>query len=250
MSFCPKCGAYIPMEETACPACGYDPEAEKKKAAEEAARAEAERRKAEEERKTAEEAARRAEEQRRTRESAERVKQQAKEWAERARQEFHNTSGTQSGTWTPPWSSGSAAQTQSAPTGSYQASSQSGSGTQSGSYTQTTGSYTQRTDSYTSRQNIRRSSRLSLLSYFGILFLIPLILHNDDPFARFHANQGLVLFLFEAAVNIAAGLIPLGGLVRLAGGIVTVLCMIRGVRSVLAGRMDKLPVIGDFRLIR
>jgi len=29
MSYCEKCGAYIPMDDTACPACGYDPEKER-----------------------------------------------------------------------------------------------------------------------------------------------------------------------------------------------------------------------------
>ena len=53
MSFCDKCGAYIPIGETECPACGYDPEAEAKKAAEAAQRA------AEEERRRAAEQARR-----------------------------------------------------------------------------------------------------------------------------------------------------------------------------------------------
>ena len=37
MSFCDKCGAYVPIGDTVCPACGYDPEAEAKKAAEAAA---------------------------------------------------------------------------------------------------------------------------------------------------------------------------------------------------------------------
>ena len=40
LSFCDKCGAYIPIGETECPACGYDPEAEAKKAAEAAGGAE------------------------------------------------------------------------------------------------------------------------------------------------------------------------------------------------------------------
>ena len=45
MAFCKKCGAYIPIDETACPACGYDPEEEARKAAE----AEAAAKRAEEE---------------------------------------------------------------------------------------------------------------------------------------------------------------------------------------------------------
>ena len=28
MAYCKKCGAYIPIGDTACPACGYDPEEE------------------------------------------------------------------------------------------------------------------------------------------------------------------------------------------------------------------------------
>ena len=34
MAFCDKCGAYIPIGETACPACGFDPEEEIRKAKE------------------------------------------------------------------------------------------------------------------------------------------------------------------------------------------------------------------------
>ena len=49
MAYCKKCGAYIPIDETACPACGYDPEEEARQAreAEEAAKRALEAEKAE-----------------------------------------------------------------------------------------------------------------------------------------------------------------------------------------------------------
>ena len=34
MAYCKKCGAYIPIGDTACPACGYDPEEEARQAKE------------------------------------------------------------------------------------------------------------------------------------------------------------------------------------------------------------------------
>ena len=47
MAYCKKCGAYIPIDETACPACGYDPEEEARQAkeAEEAAKRQEEEKK-------------------------------------------------------------------------------------------------------------------------------------------------------------------------------------------------------------
>ena len=44
MAYSKKCGAYIPMGETACPACGYDPEAEERQAREQKERQEEEAR--------------------------------------------------------------------------------------------------------------------------------------------------------------------------------------------------------------
>ena len=94
LSFCDKCGAYIPIGETECPACGYDPEAEAKKAAEAAQRAAEEecRRAAEQARREREEAARRAQEeaQQKAREEAERrYAEQQKRWQQDPWQQTH-----------------------------------------------------------------------------------------------------------------------------------------------------------------
>ena len=44
----------------------------------------------------------------------------------------------------------------------------------------------------------------ALLSYCFILCIIPLIRKKDDTFVRFHARQGLALFLCEMAVFIVS----------------------------------------------
>ena len=45
---------------------------------------------------------------------------------------------------------------------------------------------------------------LGVLSYFGPLFIITLIAGNSS-FTKFHANQGLVLFIIEAIVGAVCG---------------------------------------------
>ena len=52
-------------------------------------------------------------------------------------------------------------------------------------------------------QDIELNNRLSLLSYLGVLVLVPLFCVKYSRYARYHANQGLVLFL----VNLASGIV-------------------------------------------
>lgn len=45
------------------------------------------------------------------------------------------------------------------------------------------------------KEDIQKNKYIAALSYLSILFLIPLLLKKDSPFAQFHAKQGLVLFI-------------------------------------------------------
>lgn len=239
MAYCKKCGAYIPIDETACPACGYDPEEEERQA------------------KAAEEAAKRAEEERRR-------KQEADNWAarERAREEERRraqqqnartgsygatqsqytshrtgqssasqtqyTSQRTENTWVPPWSQGNT-QSQS---------------NQSG--------YARPEDYPEMRRKAQESvenQKLSVLSYFWPFALLPMILRGKDDFARYHANQGLVLLIAEGVASAALsilGLESLGGLVAAAA----VFGKIKGVMNVLRGKKEPLPFIGGINLLK
>ncbi len=47
-----------------------------------------------------------------------------------------------------------------------------------------------------SNQNDQSNTILfSILSYIGILWLIPLLVEKNDKVVRFHVNQGIVLFI-------------------------------------------------------
>ncbi len=95
-----------------------------------------------------------------------------------------------------------------------------------------------------------------VLSYIGILVLVP-IFAGQSEFARFHANQGLVLFLAEVVLGAASGIVsalPIVGFVGgLAAGIVSVaslVFMIIGIVNAAQGEMKELPVIGTIRILK
>lgn len=53
-------------------------------------------------------------------------------------------------------------------------------------------------------QDISENKAMGILAYIGFLCLVPLFAAPKSPFARFHANQGLVIFIGEAAIFITA----------------------------------------------
>ena len=267
MSFCSKCGAYIPMDDTVCPACGFDPEQEQQEQEKQAREQQA--REQEQARKAADAAqgsggARQYQYQynygtQRTYDAGAARQQYDDRAAERQRQaraaqEPYNarTSGTSYDNTREPWDQ--ARQT----ADPWETGRQRRDAWEEPGAVHQEPRWQEYQEGGASQQEQRRraaasvdSQKLSVLSYFGPLFLVPFLLRKGDPFARFHANQGLLLFLAEILVNVAADAVPgFGWLVSLAGGVFALSCVVRGVRSVLQGRMDKLPVIGDITLIK
>lgn len=100
-----------------------------------------------------------------------------------------------------------------------------------------------------------------VLAYIGILFLVPLLAGKSE-FSRYHANQGLVLFIADIilgiVIGISAGVLSLLGIVgAILGGIlsgVLGLCifilMIMGIVHAANGEMKPLPIIGGITIIK
>lgn len=86
-------------------------------------------------------------------------------------------------------------------------------------------------------KDIQENKIIALLSYIGILFLVPLLVKKDSKFAKFHAKQGLVLFIGWFSVWIPV----LGGFC----GLVMMILSILGIINVLSGKYADLPIIGD-----
>ncbi|MDR2532095.1 MAG: hypothetical protein LBC82_04555 [Oscillospiraceae bacterium] len=118
------------------------------------------------------------------------------------------------------------------------------------------------------QQDIASNKGISLVAY--ILFFIPLIVAPNSKFARFHANQGLIIFILGFFSSILQGIFSFGswswqwsrswsnwsnwffnpfsiifglfGLILFAG-------IVYGIVNAVNGRAIELPLIGKFRIL-
>lgn len=118
----------------------------------------------------------------------------------------------------------------------------------------------------------QNNKAMGILAYFGILVLIPIFAAKNSKFARYHANQGLVLAICELAYSIVYGIICailqsvlLGNLwdamanASLYQTITTILALpsiallvfaIIGIVNAAKGEKKELPVIGKFKILK
>lgn len=97
-----------------------------------------------------------------------------------------------------------------------------------------------------SEEDIQANKGIAILSYIGIFFLIPMLARKDSAFCRYHANQGLVLFILEVIINIATYFVSLVGIL----GIVTLVFAIMGIINCAKGQVKPLPLIGGIQLFK
>lgn len=117
-------------------------------------------------------------------------------------------------------------------------------------------------------EDVNQNKVYGILSYLGILFLIPLLAAKGSLYARFHTNQGLVLFLAEMILAIAGRIISwiLGTLINvvtlgllgwviptiinLIVVVISLIFVILGIVNACSGEPKKLPIIGSITLIK
>ncbi len=103
--------------------------------------------------------------------------------------------------------------------------------------------------------DIEKNKAMAIIGYiFPILFFIPLL--NDEtknsPFARFHANQQLVLLISSIVVTTVGGIIPIIGwfLILPIGSIIILVLAIMGIINAVNGKMKKLAMIGSIDILK
>ena len=115
--------------------------------------------------------------------------------------------------------------------------------------------------------DIQNNKVMAVLSYIGIFVLIPIFAAKNSPYARYHANQGLVLFIVEviwgifcSILNLCLGLLRIFGLlfwivsavVNAILGILSLVFLalvIYGIVNAATGKAKPLPVLGRFTLL-
>ncbi len=105
--------------------------------------------------------------------------------------------------------------------------------------------------------DIEQNKALTVVGYIPLLFLIPLLAASSSKYAKFHANQGLILTIFafvssiiNALIDFIIGWIPviggiISGVVSVALGVAVLAYIIIGIVNAAQGKAKKLPVIGD-----
>lgn len=111
-------------------------------------------------------------------------------------------------------------------------------------------------------QDIQNAKTWAVLAYLGVLCFLPLVAVPNSEYGRFHANQGLLLFLFSLVTGALnrildklVGWIPLvGGLaVSIVSGLLglaAVCMMVLGIYNAATGKAKELPLIGSIRLLK
>ena len=98
------------------------------------------------------------------------------------------------------------------------------------------------------KDDIEKNKAMGLLAY--ILFFIPLLAAKDSPFARYHANQGLVLFICGLISSLVWTIPILGWIIAPILSIVITVLAVIGIINAANGRAKELPVIGKFKILK
>ena len=111
-------------------------------------------------------------------------------------------------------------------------------------------------------QDINNNKGMSVLAYIGFLFLVPLLACPNSKFARYHTNQGLVLFIFMVIFNVLSNVLtsilieisPM--LVLIVSGVFGILTLLLCISALIGiiraakGQMKPLPIIGGIRILK
>ena len=213
MSYCKKCGAYIPDGQDVCLACGFDEAAEKRKQNTSSSSAYAYAPKSDDELRREEELRQRAEQRRREQQEMNRKWAESEQRRRQMREDFERSQ---------------AEAARRAREQQYQR-------------TLNEDGYAtlHRNKPYGSDTSFETSlSRvLSYMSYVSFLCFLPSLLGIQDPATKFHAKQGRKLFFASLVLSFIPGINTIAWLFQVALAAI-------GIRNVYNGKMEELPVIG------
>lgn len=111
------------------------------------------------------------------------------------------------------------------------------------------------------QQDIQQNKVMAVLSYIGIFVIIPICAAPNSKYARFHANQGLILLILEFIFGISHNIIRaviytiswrLGLVSEIYGlfGIAIAVLAIVGIVNAATGNAKELPLIGGYRILK
>lgn len=216
MAYCKKCGAYIPDGLSACLACGFDENLTEKEntAAKTQNSNDVIRERLEEQRRARQEENRRWAEQE---ESRRRQQEQSRQWAEQERDRRQQQE--QSRQWAEQEFARRQAERENAAR-----------------------NYTYRTTMNRANAQSGEGNKLfAALSYLSFLFVLPYFVTPEDEFAKYHAKQGMKLFVFNIVSDVLGALTGVGWVLTL----LRFYFIYKGMSNSFQGTKEPLPWIGN-----
>ncbi len=109
--------------------------------------------------------------------------------------------------------------------------------------------------------DIAQNKAMGILAYFGPLCFIPMFASKDSKFARFHANQGLVLLIACVAWAIVSSILnaiilAISWRLYFITSIISFLSIVFGILAIIGiinaanGKAKELPIIGKFKILK
>jgi uncharacterized membrane protein len=103
-------------------------------------------------------------------------------------------------------------------------------------------------------KDVQDNKIFAILAYLNILFLVPLLAAKESPFARYHTNQGIILFIAGAIVWVITFiLIKISYMLAFIGSILYLalfVLVIIGIINAAQGKKKELPLIGKFQILK
>ena len=112
-------------------------------------------------------------------------------------------------------------------------------------------------------EDVQNNKAFAILAYFWLLVLVPIFAAKESKFARFHANQGLVLCIVETAwwlINFiitailihtwSFGLLTLWSLISWLVWIGFLVFAIIGIINAAQGSTKPMPIFGKFKILK
>lgn len=112
-------------------------------------------------------------------------------------------------------------------------------------------------------EDVQNNKVFAILAYFGILVLVPIFAAKESKFARFHANQGLVLCIVEIVWYLISYFISLALIHSLSFGFLTLwtgiswlvnigilVFVIIGIVNAAQGSTKPMPLFGKFKILK
>lgn len=96
--------------------------------------------------------------------------------------------------------------------------------------------------------DVNKNKLMAVLAYIGPLVIIPILVAKDSKFAKFHANQGLILFLIALVCSLLTKLKVIGWLFSVCGAVVFILAVV-GIIYACQGKAKELPVVGNWKIL-